>query len=147
MPVITGRDGGMHPVFAAAIERKRMPQDDQRIIAAAPVPGSVPATTRPPRSEDVTASTPEGPSVIPATATPASRPGIFARWFGGTEVKSAPAGARTGRRADAATPSADRRRAAAQAAAAPAEEKDKPAAPALMPGSTPIVSSGGFSFR
>jgi murein L,D-transpeptidase YafK len=147
LPVITGRDGGMHPVFAAAIERKRMPQDDQRVIAAAPVPGSVPATTRPP-SEDLTASTPEGPSVIPATATPASRPGIFARWFGGTEVRSAPPAP-----APAAVPTPQPRPQTVAAPPrkpqppAPAEEKDKPAPPALMPGSTPIVSSGGFSFR
>ncbi len=148
VPVITGRDGGMHPIFAAAIERKRMPQDDQRVIAAAPVPGSVPATTRPP-SEDLTASTPQGPSVIAAPApAPASKPGIFARWFGGTEVRSAPPAA-----APAAVPTPQPRPQTIAAPPrrpqppAPAEEKDKPAAPALLPGSTPIVSSGGFSFR
>jgi murein L,D-transpeptidase YafK len=159
-PIITGRDGGMHPVFAAAIEKKRTPPDDSvRIASTAPLPGTIPASVRPPRGDD-----PEGPSVITAStpapaATPSQRrPGIFsfARWFGGTEVRSAPAAAAptpptrpqaapapATRPAPATTATAQRQRAEPTAA----EDEERPAKPATLPGATPILATGGFSFR
>jgi hypothetical protein len=163
VPVRTNRDGGMHPVFAAAFERKRQPtNEDQRIVAAAPLPGTVPATTRPPRIADE----PEGPSVITAsTPAPASRPtaapaaakpGIFtfARWFGSREAQARPA---TVPAAAAPTPparppvvTAERRPPAAaprpRAEPAAAEEDEKPAASSTLPGA-PILRTDGFSFR
>ena len=158
VPVLTGRDGGMHPAFAAAIEKKRTPTDEgQRVVAAAPLPGTVPATTRPPRSADE----PEGPAVItastpaPAAAPARSKPGIFsfARWFGGNEARAQPAAVpATAAPTPPARPvTAQRQQPAAAPHPRPApataeDEEEKPGKPSTLPGA-PILATDGFSFR
>jgi hypothetical protein len=154
VPVRTNRDGGMHPIFAAALEKKKLPADDQvRLAAAAPPPGTIPANVEPPRS----AGEPDGPSVItastpaPAAAPASSRPSIFsfARWFGSREAAARPAPAPA---AAAPTPPARPPAVTAQPRATPepaaAEEEDeKPSKPSTLPGTAPILRTGTFSFR
>jgi murein L,D-transpeptidase YafK len=60
-PIKTGADGGMHPVFAAALQRGTGAAPTAYTLAS--VPGTIPANVRPPRTPEfedhyVTASTP-----------------------------------------------------------------------------------------
>ncbi len=56
-PVRTGADGGMHPVFVAAVKRNEIgvtPAPSSFSLAA--VPGTIPATVRPPRISELSGS-------------------------------------------------------------------------------------------
>ncbi len=158
VPVITGRDGGMHQVFAAVLEKKRPTTDDSVRVAFTPAPpGTLPATVQPPRSDDEK----EGPSVItasmpvPADTKPASGIFSFARWFGGTEVRNPPPAtvpaavvpAPKPRPQQATMTTMPRRPQPATAVETTVKEKDKATAPAPLPGATPILATDGFSFR
>jgi murein L,D-transpeptidase YafK len=105
VPVFTGRDGGMHQVFSAQLEKKRGVTEDGIYVAyTPPAPGTIPATVRPPRADEeptvpvITASTTTVTAPAPvATASTTTSPldqaksGIFAftsRWFGSNETKN-----------------------------------------------------------
>jgi len=72
-PVRTGADGGMHPVFVAAVKRNEVGVTPTAYTLAS-VPGTIPATVRPPRTpefeESVTASTPTSGPVRVASTNP-----------------------------------------------------------------------------
>ena len=74
-PVRTYADGGMHPIFAAAVKRNEVGAQPTAFSLAS-VPGTIPATVRPPNSPEFN-ETPDG-AIAPATfaATPprAERP-------------------------------------------------------------------------
>ncbi len=83
-PVRTGTDGGMHPVFLAALKPQVVRDHDgnvRTIIDAPRAPGTIPATVNPPRdpnapSDPVTAvaAAPAGGKPAPQTQTAAAKP-------------------------------------------------------------------------
>ena len=95
VPVRTGTDGGMHPVFLAAIKARRNVNPDAPIRDSG-LPGTIPPDVRPPgepQPEAVTASVPSRatstpayaaptPSVV-ASAQPAGQSGSSGNFFGG----------------------------------------------------------------
>jgi len=69
-PVRTYADGGMHPIFAAAVKRNEV-GTQSTAFSLASVPGTVPATVRPPKTAEFN-DTPDGavaPAVMSVAAT------------------------------------------------------------------------------
>ncbi|OYW37189.1 MAG: hypothetical protein B7Z45_05630 [Azorhizobium sp. 12-66-6] len=67
-PVRTGADGGMHAVFLAKFKPQTpSASSDGQVVAAAPLPGTIPAHARPPKFTDETSVADVGG---PATAAP-----------------------------------------------------------------------------
>jgi len=67
-PVKTNADGGMHPVFVAAVKRNQIGVSPSDSFLASTPPGTIPATVRPPRIAELA----DAPVV--AGATPAAHP-------------------------------------------------------------------------
>jgi murein L,D-transpeptidase YafK len=89
-PIRTGTDGGMHPVFLAALQKQGVmtPESPLRIAALGPTPGTIPQHVVPPRAPQSVAAAPAVTSVVavqppapPAqakTAAAAIRPALMA---------------------------------------------------------------------
>ena len=162
-PVLTYRDGGMNPTFASKYP-ERNPLNDQRAVLLPSTPQTVPDTAR----EDVTSSA-KGPSV--AASAPASsdqrktasagqkgndaappqqsRLSKLGAWFGITkksDERKQPANSATQPKAE---PVAQQPHEAPAAKAIPAPKPAPGEAPdtGSMKGATPILSSGGLSYR
>jgi murein L,D-transpeptidase YafK len=189
VPVITGRDGSMNPIYAAELGSK---SDDRFVTAATPaVTGStgsvafarVPLPPTDPRRRSAESSSLlslAGGSEESSTRSASASAGGFSlgRLFGfggegkpepkpqGTVVMptatppapTTPARAASTKAAKPKTRSVQTPRLAPQPVASatsgqskPASatrlEPEKPAAPAPLPGATPILSSGGFSYN
>ncbi len=192
VPVITGRDGGMNPIFAAELGSK---SNDRFVTAATPaVTGSsgsaafarVPLPPADPRRQSAESSSllslaggsgesstrsasaasggfslgrlfgfggeekpepkPQGTVVMPTATTPAPpAPATPAR---AASTKTAKPKTQS---VQASKPTPQPVAAAASVSSKPAAatrlEQEKPAAPAPLPGATPILSSGGFSYN
>jgi len=69
-PVRTGADGGMHPVFVAAVKRNQIGVAPQEALFVSTPPGTIPTTVRPPRLPEL-AGTVAMENVAPA---PAAKP-------------------------------------------------------------------------
>lgn len=93
LPVVTGRDGGMHSVFLAKLRPQSVPADDRFAgVADAPAPGTIPAHVNPPRDPGETQVAAARPSaaaslVSRSDASAESKSGGFAwgsvgRFFG-----------------------------------------------------------------
>jgi murein L,D-transpeptidase YafK len=77
-PVRTGADGGMHPVFVAAVKRNQIGVAPQEALFVSTPPGTIPATVRPPRLPEL-AGTPAMenlPTPSAAKPEPATRMAI-----------------------------------------------------------------------
>lgn len=61
-PIKTHADGGMHPVFAAAVKRNEVGVTPAAYSVASSVPGTIPATVRPPKTAEFV-DTPNGPMI------------------------------------------------------------------------------------
>src|SRR5262245_33208810 len=113
-PVRTYADGGMHPVFASALKRNES-GTQPNVFSLASVPGTIPATVRPPRTPEfseapdgaiVTASAPTSPKSEQLMAVSAEQPAkstpttgsLFSGWFSSKPAATA---------STAATPSKD----------------------------------------
>jgi murein L,D-transpeptidase YafK len=68
-PVRTGADGGMHPVFVAAVKRNQIGVAPQEALFVSTPPGTIPATVRPPRLPEL-AGAPAMDNVPAAAAKP-----------------------------------------------------------------------------
>jgi murein L,D-transpeptidase YafK len=158
LPVLTGRDGGMNPIFAAKFQSSPTSEDGQRLAVQPTLPGTVPATTRPPEPESNGSTGATGPSSIPTptmTASASANGFSLKRLLGLDEEpratqpvqKQAPLPPRR----PAATSASQSARATTRAPKpVPQEEQDEPIrlnAPAPMPGAQPIRPPGGFSFQ
>jgi murein L,D-transpeptidase YafK len=89
-PIRTYADGGMHPVFAAAVKRHEI-GGPPPVFSLASAPGTIPAHVNPPRTAEfgdapaVTASAPNAQPVAEANvnSSPAAPSGgLFGGWFG-----------------------------------------------------------------
>ncbi|MBA4790621.1 MAG: murein L,D-transpeptidase family protein [Pseudomonadota bacterium] len=84
-PSRAGVDGGMHPIFLAKFKEENPAYQDGPVVAAAPAPGTIPKTTRPPRVQDdgftpigavaSTSGTATLMSMAPVATPPAAAPG------------------------------------------------------------------------
>ena len=68
-PIRTNADGGMHPVFVAAVKRNEIGVAPSAFSLAS-TPGTIPATVRPPRIPELA----DSPIVAEAAPAPAARP-------------------------------------------------------------------------
>jgi hypothetical protein len=92
-PIRTNADGGMHPVFVAAVKRNQIGVAPSAFLLAS-APGTIPATVRPPRIPELadtplmTASTsrhtsePQTQMAIAEPETPAAKPAASGGLFG-----------------------------------------------------------------
>ena len=177
VPVITGRDGGMNPLFSAELGGK---SDDRIVTAARPtVTGSIgsaayagvplpPADPRRRSTESSSALSLAGSSGEQSTRSASASSGGFSlgRLFGfeekpepkpqGTVVMPTATPLAPTTPARAASTKVAKPKTKTQSVQAPGQskpalatrlEQDKPAAPSSLPGATPILSSGGFSYN
>jgi murein L,D-transpeptidase YafK len=70
VPVKTYADGGMHPIFAAAVKRNELGMGPN-LLTMGPIPGTIPPTVRPPHTAEF-GETPDGPvaAVTPTNEQP-----------------------------------------------------------------------------
>jgi murein L,D-transpeptidase YafK len=94
-PIRTGADGGMHPVFQAALQPGAVLDSEGglRSLFVARVPGTIPPTVNPPRPVDPATGVAVG--TPPAANPPASRGGLYG--LASAESKPAPAPQASGR--------------------------------------------------
>jgi murein L,D-transpeptidase YafK len=72
-PIRTNADGGMHPVFVAAVKRNQIGVKPPDNFLLASAPGTIPATVRPPRIPELAnapVATADGPVTQPVSAPP-----------------------------------------------------------------------------
>jgi murein L,D-transpeptidase YafK len=67
-PIKTNADGGMHPVFVAAVKRNQLGVAPQEGLFVSTAPGTIPPTVRPPRIEEL-AGAPAMDGAAPAQPT------------------------------------------------------------------------------
>lgn len=66
-PIVTNADGGMHPVFVAAVKNNQIGVKPQEALFVTTPPGTIPATVRPPRIPEL-ANAPAMNNLPPAPA-------------------------------------------------------------------------------
>jgi murein L,D-transpeptidase YafK len=161
VPVFTGRDGGMNPIFASKFQQPRStPEDAQRVTWQQPLPGTVPETTRPPVEPTATASM-GGPVVAGTSYYPDPMSSNSLLRLLGLEQKPADPQVKPAAASAVPTPlppqkpktaTTPTQKPAPKSAAAPQRTKsdkqeEKPIPPASLPGAQPIRASDGFSYR
>ncbi|HEY4863351.1 MAG TPA: murein L,D-transpeptidase family protein [Xanthobacteraceae bacterium] len=161
-PVLTYRDGGMNPVFAAKFP-ERNPLNDQRSVSLPSNPQTAPEAGRP----DVTSSTPKDTPIVAAketaptpssdsrkTASAPAQPSRLSKlgaWLGisrknDDQKQPANAGAQP-KVQPVAQQAAPHDTPAAKAIPAAKPAQDDTADPGTMKGATPILGAGGLSYR
>jgi murein L,D-transpeptidase YafK len=75
-PIRTGTDGGMHPVFAAALapQESDTPANPLRTVAALSAPGTIPRNVVPPRTPQEAVAPPPAPATTASNQRPVSAP-------------------------------------------------------------------------
>jgi murein L,D-transpeptidase YafK len=159
-PVLTYRDGGMNPVFAAKFP-ERNPLNDQRSVSLPSNPQTAPEAAHP----DVTSSTPKDAPVVAAkettptppsktASTPAqpSRLSKLGAWLGisrKSDDQKQPANAGSQPKVQPAVAQQPAPHDSPAAKAIPAAKPAQDAAPdsGTMKGATPILGAGGLSYR
>jgi murein L,D-transpeptidase YafK len=161
-PVLTYRDGGMNPVFAAKFP-ERNPLNDQRSVSLPSNPQTAPEAGHP----DVTSSTPKDTPAVAAketaptpssdprkTASAPAQPSRLSKlgaWLGigrknDDQKQPANAGAQP-KVQPVAQQAAPHDTPAAKAIPAAKPAQDDTADPGTMKGATPILGAGGLSYR
>jgi len=88
-PIKTNADGGMHPVFVAAVKRNQLGVAPSDAFLASTPPGTIPATVRPPRIQEL-ADAPASQGVAHATGeVPPPQMAIADTGSSSTETQSA----------------------------------------------------------